>query len=255
MKRRDMLLGAAAVTVGGADRPDLGRRLAAVDPDNHHLYASLGCAAENLSIAAAARGKGGELHFDPDQDGRIQFAFGNGPPPPPDLFNAIAKRQSTRGDFDGRLVSSGDLQVLRAAVGAVRGVDLILITEPTMGCSPQPVAIPYFRPGLVRSRSTSCSLLEPRTTNTHDRSHPRQVSRSSPPRRMIANIGCAQAARECMRLRGYGVSHPLADYTDMARSADWNSLQQCGYSNAHGELRDGHTGLPSHLHHRRRTWR
>ncbi len=129
MKRRDMLLGAAAVTVGGADRPDLGRRLAAVDPDNHHLYASLGCAAENLSIAAAARGKGGELHFDPDQDGRIQFAFGNGPPPPPDLFNAIAKRQSTRGDFDGRLVSSGDLQVLRAAVGAVRGVDLTLITE------------------------------------------------------------------------------------------------------------------------------
>jgi hypothetical protein len=36
--------------------PDLGRRLATVDPDDHHLYVSLGCAAENLVQAALANG-------------------------------------------------------------------------------------------------------------------------------------------------------------------------------------------------------
>lgn len=110
-------------------RPDLGRRLAAVDPDNHHLYASLGCAAENLSIAAAARGRAGELSFDPEQDGVVRFGFGNGPAPASDLFEAITTRQSTRGDYDGKPVSAVDLQALRAATGTVRGVDMILITD------------------------------------------------------------------------------------------------------------------------------
>ena len=36
--------------------PDLTRRCAAVDPDNHHLFVSLGCAAENLIQAALAKG-------------------------------------------------------------------------------------------------------------------------------------------------------------------------------------------------------
>lgn len=117
------------VTGGIEIRPDLGRRLAAVDPDNHHLYASLGCAAENLSIAAAARGKAGELSFDPEQDGVVRFALGNGPSQPSELFDAITTRQSTRGDYDGRPISAGDLQTLRAATGAVRGVDLVLITD------------------------------------------------------------------------------------------------------------------------------
>src|ERR1700675_3760678 len=36
--------------------PDFSRRCPAVDPDDHHLYVSLGCAAENLTHAAAAIG-------------------------------------------------------------------------------------------------------------------------------------------------------------------------------------------------------
>lgn len=35
-----------------AVQPDLSRRTPVVDPDDHHLYASLGCAAENLTQAA-----------------------------------------------------------------------------------------------------------------------------------------------------------------------------------------------------------
>lgn len=36
--------------------PDWSRRCPVVDPDDHHLYASLGCAAENLLLAAQATG-------------------------------------------------------------------------------------------------------------------------------------------------------------------------------------------------------
>src|SRR6266568_1166615 len=36
--------------------PDFHRRCPAVDPDDHHLFASLGCAVENLAHAAAAFG-------------------------------------------------------------------------------------------------------------------------------------------------------------------------------------------------------
>ena len=45
-------------------RPDLSRRTPVVDPDDHHLFVSLGCAAENLILAAGARGRPGELYFE-----------------------------------------------------------------------------------------------------------------------------------------------------------------------------------------------
>lgn len=60
--------------------PDLSRRTAVVDPDDHHLFASLGCAAENLSLAARARGRSGELSFNDANDGSVVFTFGAGLP-------------------------------------------------------------------------------------------------------------------------------------------------------------------------------
>lgn len=44
--------------------PDLSRRCPAVDPDDHHLYASLGCAAENILVAAPAFGLKGQYSYD-----------------------------------------------------------------------------------------------------------------------------------------------------------------------------------------------
>jgi hypothetical protein len=38
-------------------QPDFTRRTPVVDPDDHHLFVSLGCAAENLALASAARGQ------------------------------------------------------------------------------------------------------------------------------------------------------------------------------------------------------
>ena len=66
--------------------PDLSRQILVVDPDDHHLFASLGCAAENLTLAAEARGRPGELRFEPANDGAVVFAIENGlVPAAPDI--------------------------------------------------------------------------------------------------------------------------------------------------------------------------
>ncbi len=108
--------------------PDLARRTPAVDPDDHHLFATLGCAGENLGIAAAARGKPGELAFDPAQGGAVRFDFTAGASRDSALCDAIPLRQSTRADYDGSVVSAADLATL-ARAAAVPGVDLILLTD------------------------------------------------------------------------------------------------------------------------------
>ena len=113
--------------------PDFTRRTPAVDPDDHHLFASLGCAAENLSLAAAASGRLGDVRFDPANAGSVVFTFDGATNAPAsaisELFKAIPRRQSTRAEYDGRLVSAANLRTLAAAAAAIPGVDLILITD------------------------------------------------------------------------------------------------------------------------------
>jgi nitroreductase len=108
--------------------PDFTRRTPAVDPDDHHLYVSLGCAAENLALAAAARGRPGELRFEPANGGTIMFDFRVGTDQPSILCDAIPKRQSTRADYDGRTVPLSDLTQLQQAA-RVSGVEIALITD------------------------------------------------------------------------------------------------------------------------------
>lgn len=105
--------------------PDLSRRTPVVDPDNHHLFVSLGCAAENLAIAAAATGLPGEVVA--DEEGNIRFVFSRGAVRDDPLFSAIPRRQSTRADFDGRPVPATDIETLRRAA-EVPGVRLVLLT-------------------------------------------------------------------------------------------------------------------------------
>ncbi|MEP6778908.1 MAG: Tat pathway signal protein, partial [Gemmatimonadaceae bacterium] len=110
--------------------PDFSRRTPVVDPDDHHIFVSLGCAAENLVIAAAARGYIGEPIFNSANDGSIEFAYGDAPPVASTLFDAISVRQSTRANYDGRAVSSADLKTL-ADASAVPGVATVLVTDRT----------------------------------------------------------------------------------------------------------------------------
>jgi hypothetical protein len=107
--------------------PDFSRRTPVVDPDDHHIFVSLGAAAENLALSSAARGRPGAVRFDP-ADGLVRFDFESGPAARSALFDAIPKRQSTRSDYDGRAVSTAELDML-AKAAAVPGVDLVLLTD------------------------------------------------------------------------------------------------------------------------------
>ncbi len=117
------------VTRSGIDvLPNMKRQLSAVDPDDHHLFASLGCAAENLALAAAMRGWPGEMSFDSTGGRAITFNGGSVGRAEPALFAAIPKRQSTRGEYSGKMVSATDFVTL-AAAAAVPKVDVVLITD------------------------------------------------------------------------------------------------------------------------------
>lgn len=108
--------------------PDWLRQTPIVDPDDHHLFASLGCAAENLMLTAAARALAGDLHFDSAEGGSLRFRYGKGSSREGALFQAIPSRQSTRNTYSGRAASGQDLQTLRQAADS-DAVDLIVITE------------------------------------------------------------------------------------------------------------------------------
>jgi nitroreductase len=108
--------------------PDLSRRTPVVDPDDHHLFASLGCAAETMAIAAQARGRACEPSFNNANDGSVVLTFGAGRNDAPALFDAIPRRQSTRADYDGRPVSAADMKAL-ASASAIPGVDVVLLTD------------------------------------------------------------------------------------------------------------------------------
>ncbi|MEA5442287.1 nitroreductase family protein [Cyanobium gracile UHCC 0281] len=110
--------------------PDVQRRTPVVDPDDHHLYVSMGCAAENLAIAAGTAGRAGAIDVHPAGDGGVRFRFGTGNGNDQSLFEAIPQRQSTRADYDGSRVEASDLRQLRAAA-AIPGVDLVLVSERT----------------------------------------------------------------------------------------------------------------------------
>ncbi|MFI7493762.1 Acg family FMN-binding oxidoreductase [Kocuria sp. M4R2S49] len=109
-------------------RPDRSRRCPVVDPDDAHLYKSLGCAAENLVHAAAAQGRAAEVALATDE--RVVVALdAPGTATATPLSAAIETRQCTRGAYAGRPVDREDLVVLERAGGLGR-VRCLLLTEP-----------------------------------------------------------------------------------------------------------------------------
>lgn len=107
--------------------PDFTRRTEVVDPDNHHLYVSLGCALENLLIAARAQGRAGAVDLESGCETEIKIDLIPSAPQHTPLFAAIPHRQSTRSVYDGQPLSAADLTALE---GAARedGVSLRIIT-------------------------------------------------------------------------------------------------------------------------------
>ena len=102
------------------------RRLDAADPDRRELYVSVGCAVENLRIAAERFGFAPRVEY-PDRigaDGVATVAFrGDGDPSNgrrSDLFDAITERRTSHGPFEDRPLDPAVRDDLAATVtGAV----------------------------------------------------------------------------------------------------------------------------------------
>jgi hypothetical protein len=110
--------------------PDLSRRCPAVDPDDHHLFVSLGCAAENLIQAALANGLMGEAAFEVAPTDALTIALVPTKLVVSRLFEAIPRRQCTRAAFDGKPLSNEELRLLEKA-GTGKGIQMLLLTDKT----------------------------------------------------------------------------------------------------------------------------
>lgn len=108
--------------------PDFSRRCPVVDPDDAHLFKSLGCAAENIVHAAAAQGLRADvgrdehlhalvIHLTPDSS-RVETA----------LARAIPSRQCTKSPYESSPLAPEQLAEL-ARAGASDGVRVIFLTE------------------------------------------------------------------------------------------------------------------------------
>jgi hypothetical protein len=108
--------------------PDFTRRTAVVDPDDHHLFVSLGCATENLVIAGAALGRGSEVVIGAGAEPQIDLRLSAAQPGGQELYQAIPLRQSTRSVYDGQPVSPAHMALLEAAARE-EGVSVQFFTE------------------------------------------------------------------------------------------------------------------------------
>jgi nitroreductase len=111
--------------------PDVGRHLPVVDPDDHALYISLGCALENLVVAAAASGLATKVHYGPEFLQVELTPDGSGDQRA--LADAIPKRQSNRRRYDGRDIPDEHLRRLLAG-NEFGGVDVVALrtSEPAI---------------------------------------------------------------------------------------------------------------------------
>jgi hypothetical protein len=108
--------------------PDLSRATPVVDPDNHHLFASLGCACENLMLTAGSNNQSAPASFVADGDGEVRIDLARGPATSDPLFDAITERQCTRAEYDGRGVGTDVIAALEKAA-MIDGCRVILISD------------------------------------------------------------------------------------------------------------------------------
>jgi nitroreductase len=108
--------------------PDPARKTPVVDPDDHHLFLSLGCAAENLLLAGAANGlPGGMMYWGTGRE-RVDVTLEPGKADENQLYRAIPARQSTRSVYDGRQIPVAEVQQLEKAA-RIEGVSIKFLTD------------------------------------------------------------------------------------------------------------------------------
>ena len=117
------VLGEDAIAI----RADRTRLCPAVDPDEHHVFVSLGCATENLVHAALAHGLRADVAYDAARES-IGVALTPQPARLSTFYQAIAARQCSRNEYDSRPLSREELALLQRA-GTADGVEVHFITE------------------------------------------------------------------------------------------------------------------------------
>ena len=84
--------------------PDLTRRLAVVDSNHRELFISLGCAIENLAIAARHFGLMPMVDSFPKGEEFILVSFSTGKKDDSTLFRAITQRETNRKEFEAKKI-------------------------------------------------------------------------------------------------------------------------------------------------------
>jgi hypothetical protein len=82
---------------------DTSRNIGAIDPDRREMYMGLGCALENLLLAAKANGYDYRLRLMPDSTDPTHVAQVDltvGKPETSDLYQAVPRRHTNRGPYD-----------------------------------------------------------------------------------------------------------------------------------------------------------
>jgi hypothetical protein len=106
---------------------DPGRQLASVDPLRREHHVGLGCALENLVLAAGARGYQPSVTLNPDPNDPAHVArvsLARSRPHSSPLYEAIGDRHSNRGPYTGETIRPATLAALAAQADGLPGVEL-----------------------------------------------------------------------------------------------------------------------------------
>jgi hypothetical protein len=112
---------------------DLARNTGAMDPFRREQHIGLGCAVENLLIAAQAKGYDPRLTILPNPNNPTLIAhvdLGCGPESNGALYQSIPKRHTSRAPFDtSHAVAQETVGALDAAVADISGASVVWITS------------------------------------------------------------------------------------------------------------------------------
>ncbi|ATV27885.1 nitroreductase [Prevotella intermedia] len=93
--------------------PNFAKSLPAVDADNRELFVSLGCATENLCIAAKQKGYKSEIAIADDGVVRVKLSKDTNENAGSPLFSQIAVRQTNRSVYNGKMIPDDSIDVLQ----------------------------------------------------------------------------------------------------------------------------------------------
>ena len=109
--------------------PDFDRRLPVVDPDDRELFVSLGCAVENLCLAAQTKGYKSAVSVGDKGVITVSLAEEAGVKPSP-LFNQIDARQTNRSVYNGEEIALDVLKKLQS-IRSEKGISVHYYTRQT----------------------------------------------------------------------------------------------------------------------------